>query len=119
MFGIRILFISGQIFAQRLVIEDIDAIEARLLFGFAGFSSNSIIPGSVSSVFMMPKRLASFNGTARTAIGRVRVVGFVVRQHLGIIHFVNVVAGQNQHIFRFHLIQEVDILRDRVGCAAV
>mgnify|MGYP000357507443 CR=1 FL=1 len=37
-------------------------MDARLLFGFSGFSSNSTILPS-SSVFIIPKRLASFIGT--------------------------------------------------------
>ena len=40
-------------------------MEARLLLGFAGFSSKSVMTSSAST-FMMPKRLASCQGTSMT-----------------------------------------------------
>ena len=40
-------------------------MEARLLFGWAGFSSNSVMV-SFSSTLMMPKRGASSQGTSIT-----------------------------------------------------
>ena len=42
-------------------------MDAFVLFGCFGFSSNSTIR-SVSSVFMIPNRLASSNVTSNTAI---------------------------------------------------
>ena len=44
----------------------------------------------------------------------------VVAQHLHVIHFIDVVAGQNQHMLGFvMLLHDTDILPNRIGGAAV
>ena len=43
----------------------------------------------------------------------------VMLHHFGVVHFVDVVAGQNDHIFRVVHIQKTDVLVDGIGCALV
>jgi len=43
------------------------------------------------------------------------LLGLVVGQHLGIVHLIDMVAGQDQHIIRIVLVDEVDVLIDGVG----
>ena len=43
----------------------------------------------------------------------------VVVQHLVVVHLVNVVAGEDEDIFRVVHVDEVDVLIDGVGCSAV
>ena len=42
--------------------------------------------------------------------GRVSIAFFVVSEHLCVIHFVDMVSGENQKIFRRVCIDEIDIL---------
>ena len=77
-------------------------MEALLLLGWAGFSSNSVMR-LFSSVFRMPKRGASSHGTSRTAMVQIRAVLDVLAQHRVVIHLVDVVAGEHQHVLRILL----------------
>ncbi len=43
------------------------------------------------------------------------LLGLVVGQHLSVVHLINVVTGQNQHIVGIVLVDEVDILIDGIG----
>ena len=50
---------------------------------------------------------------------QISVIFDVEIQHFGIIHFVNVIAAQYHHVRRFFLLQHIDILENRVGCALI
>jgi len=43
----------------------------------------------------------------------------VLRQHAAVVHLVDVVAGEDQHILRMVATQQVDVLKHRVGGALV
>ena len=40
-------------------------------------------------------------------------------KHLVIIHFINVVTGKYQKVFRIILIYKINVLGNRVGCSAI
>ena len=43
----------------------------------------------------------------------------MIIEHLIVVHLVNVVAGENKKIFRIILVDEVDVLGDRISSSAV
>ena len=49
--------------------------------------------------------------------GRLRL--FVAAQHIGVVHFIDVVAGQHRHILRIVQIHKADVLINGVGSALV
>ncbi len=53
------------------------------------------------------------------AHGDLRAAGGVVLQHDGVVHLVNMIAGQNHHIFGLARLDDVDVLIDRISRAAV
>ena len=71
------------------------------------------------SVFMIPKRLASFIGNLDDRDGGVRIVLLVELQHLRVIHLVDMVSGKDQNVFRIIGVHEVDVLGNCVRCSAV
>ena len=56
--------------------------------------------------------LQNGDGAGRTAL-------FMQVQHIGIVHLIDMVAGQDDHILRIIQVQEANILVDRVGRALV
>ena len=57
-------------------------------------------------------------GTSQDGDGAVGAVLLVEAQHLGVVHLVDVVAGEDQHVVRVVPLDEVDVLVDGVGGAA-
>ena len=43
----------------------------------------------------------------------------MLRQHAAVIHFVNVITAQNHDIFCCVALHDVDILKNRIGCALI
>ncbi len=73
-------------------------MEALLLFGCVGLFLK-FVDGAVGRfVFIMPKRLASSMGTVRHGNGAVCAGFFVSSQHGGVVHTVDMVAGENEYI---------------------
>ncbi|MPN27828.1 hypothetical protein SDC9_175262 [bioreactor metagenome] len=48
-----------------------------------------------------------------------RACFFMVTQHVGVVHFINMVAAEDKDVFRVVLVDEVHVLVDGVGGAAV
>ena len=56
---------------------------------------------------MMPKRLASAHGTSRTAMVQSALLLDVELQHGVIVHLVDVVAAEDQHVIGVELLDEM------------
>ena len=74
---------------------------------------------SFSSAVMMPKRDASSQGTSSTAMVQSALLLLVEFQHLGVVHFIDMVARQDQHVLGVVAFNEVDVLVNGVGSALV
>ena len=86
--------------------------------GFCGFSAN-LITRLVSSVVMMPNSLARSSGTSTTPTVMSASHCLVVRDHRTVVHFVDVIARQDQHVRRMVRPNEFQILIHRIGGAAI
>ena len=51
--------------------------------------------------------------------GNIRMIGLMEIQHYLIIHFVNVITTQNQHIIRIIILHVIQILVNRIGCSGI
>src|SRR5690554_2723603 len=60
------------------------------------------------------KSLRILYGYIDASNGHICLAAYMISQHLPIIHFVDMVSGKNQHIFRHHLAKNVQILEDGI-----
>jgi hypothetical protein len=86
--------------------------------GSAGFSIKAVMRLSLSTA-MTPKPEASVRGTSRQATVTSASWIQVLAQHHFIVHLVDMVAGKNDHIFRTIGLDDVDILKHRIGGAFI
>ena len=118
MIGIRILRICDQVFAQCLICEDIDAHRRKIALGMCRllfkFNNHIVLIGIHNT-----ETCCFLKGYFTYSDGCVRIHLLVVCQHLVVIHLVDVVAGQNQHVFRIDVIQEIDVCGNRICCSAI
>ena len=73
------------------------------------------MPGG-SAGFSRKARILSSASTADRDVG---AAGHVLLQHRLVVHFIHVVAGQDEHVFRRVALDDVDVLVHRVGGAEI
>lgn len=93
-------------------------MDARLLLGSAGFSSNSTI---FSAFFCIhdTKTACFFHRNLDNGDGCICMMFFVVIKHLIVVHLVNMVTRKNQQIFRCIGINKVNVLRNSIRSSSV
>ena len=118
MIRLRILHVTDQQLAQILPVENIDSHGSkialrvlRLLFKLYDIACLIRIHDPEAARFLDRHR------TDRDR--RVRSLINVRLQHLVIVHLIDVVAGQDQKIFRIILVNKINILGNRISSAAV
>ena len=79
------------------------------------------IPGSAnsSSTLMMPNRLASSIGISIAPTTASAFFGDQPMEHFHIVHLVDMIAGQDEHIFRLFGVEQKQVLIDRISGAVV
>ena len=87
--------------------------------GRAGFSRNCGDAAARRRRAITPKALASAQRHLDAGHGAARALRHVVGDQLGVVHLVDVVAGQHQDVLGVVRAQDVEVLVHRVGRAAV
>jgi hypothetical protein len=87
--------------------------------GSAGFSTNSVMWLSASSIAITPKALASSRGTSMQPTVHGPPLGHMVGQHERVVHLVDVVAGQHDDVVGACSCHDVVVLVHGIGRAAV
>ena len=86
--------------------------------GSCGFSRNETIR-SCSSTCITPNAIASMRGTSRQPTVTSAPLRHVLLEHDLVVHLVDMVAGQHDDVVDAVILQDVDVLVDRVGGALV
>jgi len=86
--------------------------------GFLGFSWKPITRSSPSTC-ITPNSRAWARGYGEAGDREVGVAAAMALDHGGVVHLVDVVAGQDQRIAGLGLLDRVDVLIDRVGRALI
>ena len=103
---------------QDAPLEDIDAHGRVGALGLLGllleFIDRAVLAGihNAKAGGFLERNLAHGDG----AVG---ITLLMEAEHGGIVHLVNMVAGQDQHVIRVIALDKRDVLIDRVGCALV
>ena len=103
---------------QHAPFEDVDAhgrIRALGLFWLLfKFIDGAVLAGihNAKAGGFLERNLAHGDGAVGIAL-------LMEAEHGGIVHLVNMVAGQDQHVIRVIALDKGDVLIDRVGCALV
>ena len=111
-------FVRLQKCLQDAPLEDIDAHGRVGALGLLGllleFIDRAVLAGihDTEAGRFLERNLAHGDG----AVG---ITLLMEAEHGGIVHLVNMVAGQDQHVIRVIALDKGDVLIDRVGCALV
>ena len=68
---------------------------------------------------MTPKAAALFLGISMAATVASALFSLMEPEHLGVVHFIDVVAGQHEHMVRRVFLDHIDVLIDGVGRSLV
>ena len=116
--GIWILHIRDQHLSQQLPVEDVDAHRSEVALWLRRF-----LLKFDDAVFLIgihdTEAAGLLHRYRQDGDRRIRIAGDMVRKHLGIIHLVNMVTGENQYILRIMGVDKIDVLRDRICRTAV
>ena len=116
--GVGVCLVLDEVAAQLGPGEHIDAHGGQVALGLLGFLLKFIDLVVLVHVHnaeagsLLQSDLQHGDGAGRAAL-------LMQVQHIGIVHFIDMVAGQDDHILRIIQIQEANILIDRVGGALV
>ena len=118
MAGIRILDIGHQHLAEEFPGEDIDTHGCkvalrmlRFLFEFYDTSGFISVHDTETACF--------FHRNSDNCDGCICLCFFVGCKHLVIVHFINMVTGKNENVFRIKFINEINILGDCICSSAI
>ena len=113
MVGIRILDICHEHFAKKLPCKNINTHRCKITLWmlrlFLEFYNTSgfICVHDTKTAGLLHRDLNNCDGCVS--------IGFLMScQHFVIVHFVNMISGKNQNIFRIKFIDEIDILGNRI-----
>ena len=125
MAGIGVFGILDQQGAQEIPVEDIDAHRSQGMIRIAGdrgrvfrlFQKGQDAPGLVDIHHAKGGGFHARHGQA--ADGHIRAGIDMLAQHDLVIHLVDVIARQDHHIFDAVAVDDVDVLRHRIGGAQI
>jgi hypothetical protein len=87
--------------------------------GHSGFSSNPITRCEVIDFHDAELPRSGFHLDVEHADRDICIALDMAGKHLGIIHFIDMVAGQNYHVPRIFFLDGIDVLIDGIGSALV
>src|ERR1700730_5267289 len=124
--GFWIFGISQKDGNQELGIEDVNAHGSIAMGGFVGRGFRVIrffLEADDAPIFIGfndPELASGFGGrNFDGSHGNVGAGQYMLLQHLGVVHFVDVVAGENENIFGTFAADRINVLVDRVGGALI
>ena len=118
MLGRLIAVVPHQEFAQHRPCEDINPHRSLIALGLPRLFLK--FHNAVFRIRVHDAEAVCFrHGHLQNGDGGIRPFFHVVAQHGGIIHFIDMVAGKDQHIFRGIPLDEADVLADSVRRAGI
>lgn len=75
--------------------------------------------GAIGRRFDHPKLRSLFLRHGDRGDGRLRTLVHMELDHLADVHAVDVIGAEDRHVMRIGLLDQVDVLMQRVGCAAI
>ena len=114
--GVGVVLISDQILPQLLPIEYVDAHGGQVALGLLGLLLKLVDKAVLPQVHdaetsgLLHEDLKHGDGAGGALLG-------VLPQHVGIVHLINVVAGEDQYVFRVIGLDKADVLVNGVGSA--
>ena len=116
--GVGVSLVRDEVFPQLGPGEHIDAHGGKVALGLGGLFLKFV--DEVVFVHIHDAKARGFlHGDLQNGDGTRGTHLLVMLHHFGVVHFVDVVAGQDDHIFRVIHIQKTDVLIDGVGRALV
>ena len=112
--GVRVRLVPDQVLGQKLSVKDIDTHGRLGALGMRGFllefQDAVVLIGihNAEAAGLIQRHVQNGNGTVRTRF-------LMLLQHLAVVHFIDMVTGQNQHVVRIITVDEIQILIDRIG----
>ena len=116
--GIGIFLVCNQSFPQNFPGEAVNAHGGVGGLGLFGLLLK-LINGVVGVGIQDAEAAGFFQGHGAHGDGAGGTVLLVECHHLGVVHLIDMVAGQNHHILRVEAVDEVNVLIDGVGGALV
>src|ERR1700676_2414206 len=124
--GFCIFGISQKDGNQKLSIEDVNAHGSIAMGGFVGGGFRVMrlfLEADDAPIFIGfndPELASRFGGkNFDGSYGNVGAGQHMLLQHLGVVHFVDVIAGENENIFGAFAADGINVLVDRVGGALI
>ena len=107
--------IFDQCFTQSVPCEDIDTHGSQIALRICGFFFEFV--DLVAFFCIHDTEAACFiHGNFHNSDRCCCAFFLMETKHFGIVHFVNVVTGQDDYIFRIVVVDEIDVLVDRICC---
>ena len=119
MVGIRVLHICKKQLAKKLPVKNIDTHRGKIALRYRRLLNKlgdtvclAVSVHNTETAGFLKRNLDNGDGSIGLSL-------FMEGKHLVIIHFINVVTGKYQKIFRIILIYKINVLGNRVGCSAI
>ena len=112
--GVGVCLVLDEVFAQLLPVEDVDAHGGEVGLGLLGLFLE-LVYEAVLAGGEDAEAGGLLHGDLDDGDGAVGAIFGVLAEHVGIVHLIDVVAGEDEDVFGVIVLDEADVLVDGVG----